>query len=140
MKYKNSTGRHVFWEHLFWVDGETKDVSGFIPPSVGLDLVDRCGAPNPVLLCADVTVPAGGTAELPVPEPIMSNKYCCTVQLLSGAGVAMRFNVETAPTFSTIDAASSFVATLKWDVATFMIFTNASMADTTVRVWIGEDV
>jgi len=140
MKYKNSTGRYVFWEHLCWEDGETKDASRFIPPSVGLELVDREGAPNPVLLCQDVKVSVGGMVEISVPEPLLANRYSCMIQLLSGERVAVRFNTADAPVFTPVDGASAFVATLRWDIAAFLFLGNNGETDADVRVWIGEDV
>lgn len=90
--YSNHSNVAVVYRNFFWLPGETIDTPFPVPPSLGLTCTLEGKPPDPVLLHDDITVPAGLSVCVDIPEPRSSDFVALRILDMSqNSGVECRF-------------------------------------------------
>ena len=123
--YKNNSDVTVVFRNLFWLPGDTLDTAFPVPPSLALTCTQEGKHPDPVLLHDDITVPAGQTAVVDIPEPRSSEFVSLRILDMSqNSGVECRFgSQENSPI--PIDV-RGFDYVIDWTLCSKLFFLNTT--------------
>ena len=131
--YFNSSHFTVVYRNFIWLPGETLYTPFPVPPSLGLTCTAEGCPPDPVLFHDDITVPAGSSAVVNIPEPRSSDFVSLRILDMSqNSGVECRFGcLDNSPI--PIDV-RGFDYVIDWTLSSKLFFLNTTDYNAVISV------